>query len=101
MTEVRFHGKKGSSNHTPLSFAFIGPNIETKDYLEAVDQLPDHKLPEAAGSLDVLEALCGPRPLKNPFDGSDCLGLNSVSRTQTTAHNPFLGLKVENVRCGG
>jgi hypothetical protein len=24
MTEVRFHGKKGLSNHTPLSFAFIG-----------------------------------------------------------------------------
>lgn len=49
---------------------------ETKDYLEMVDQLPDHKLPEAS-SLDVLEALCGPQPLKSPFDGSDCLGLNS------------------------
>jgi hypothetical protein len=60
-----------------------------------VDQLPDHKLPEAAGSLDVLEALCGPQPLKNPFDGSDCLGLNSVSGAQPPSHCPFLGLTVE------
>jgi hypothetical protein len=56
-----------------------------------VDQLPDHKLPEAAGSLDVLEALCGPQPLKNPFDGSDCLGLNSVSRAQPPPCAHFWG----------